>query len=191
MFKALKNLTAADKRALAVFFGIALSCAIYFASGILVSYVSPRADYVELATDGRGTMVEISNIPTYDAAIQVGNKLKEERRLESSIDFSPTGFGYILRVGPVAQRAMADRLVSDLRNTGYDQITLREVCPEGQDCGRPSGDGSGSRRGVQTPAPGPVGPVGSIQPDPAGPVGPVGRSGSNDFSGNKPGEKRP
>lgn len=202
VLKALKNLTAADKRALAVFFGIAIVCAIYFASGILVSYVSPPADYVELATDGRGTMVEISSIPTYDAAIQISNNLKAERRLESSIDFSPNGFGYILRVGPVARREMADRLADDLKETGYDQITLRDVCPEGIDC-PPGGDRTAPRRGVPGQsssvatgaAPGaPLGPSGPVGPSgPAGPTSPVDKAKqpSGQPSGQKSGETRP
>jgi len=202
VLKALKNLTAADKRALAVFFGIAIVCAIYFASGILVSYVSPPADYVELATDGRGTMVEISSIPTYDAAIQISNNLKAERRLESSIDFSPNGFGYILRVGPVARREMADRLADDLKETGYDQITLRDVCPEGIDC-PPGGDRTAPRRGVPGQsssvatgaAPGaPLGPSGPVGPSgPAGPASPVDKAKqpSGQPSGQKSGETRP
>ncbi|MEY3284213.1 MAG: hypothetical protein RIR86_2226 [Acidobacteriota bacterium] len=198
VLKALKNLTAADKRALAVFFGIALVCAIYFASGILVSYVSPPADYVELAADGRGTMVEISSIPTYDAAIQISNNLKAERRLEASIDFSPTGFGYILRVGPVARREMADRLADELKETGYDQITLRDVCPEGVDC-PPGGDRTAPRRGAAGQssgvgtgsAPGaPLGPAGPVGPSGlAGPTSPIDKSGQQ--SGQKSGETRP
>jgi hypothetical protein len=179
VFKALNNLTAADRRALAIFFGIALICAIYFASGILVSYVSPPADFIELATDGKGTMVEISNIPTYDSAIQISKNMKEDRRIESTVDFSPTGFGYILRIGPVVQREMAERLADDLKSTGYDQITLREVCPGGLDCPPPGGDGMGPRLGGPTPNSGkasddgPVGPVGPVEG--TGPAGLRGR----------------
>jgi hypothetical protein len=153
MFEALKNPNATDKRALAVFFGVALLCAIYFASGILVSYVSPPADFIEMSKDGRGSIVEISNIPTFDVALQLSNALMDQRRLQSVIEVSPTGFGYVLRIGPVVRRSMAERLLDEMKTTGYDQITIRESCPDGRNC--PPGSVT-----VPAGATGPAGPTG-------------------------------
>lgn len=133
MYKALKNPTARDNRALAVFFGISLLCAIYFASGILVSYVSPPSDLVEMARDGRGALLEVTNLPSYDVALQISQQLRQ-RQLESSIDFAPTSNGYVLRIGPLTRRSMAERLADEMRKNGYDQISIREDCPGGSDC---------------------------------------------------------
>ena len=178
MIKALRNPTRRDKRALAVFFGVALLCAIYFASGILVSYVSPPADYIEMAKDGRGTLVEIANIPTFETALQLSNALLEQRRLQAVIEISPTGFGYLLRIGPVVRRSMAERLANELQSTGYERITIRESCPDGGDCppapvsaepasSGPAGDPvSGSDRTPNSASP-------------AGPIGPTGRTGES------------
>ena len=153
MFNSLKNPTSTDKRALAVFFGIALLCAVYFASGILVSYVSPPSDFIEMSKDGKGAVVEISNIPTFEVALQLSNALMDQRHLQSIIEVSPTGFGYLLRVGPVGRRSMAERLAEELRTTGYDQIAIRESCPEGRNC--PQGSVT-----VPGGATGPAGPTG-------------------------------
>lgn len=166
MFKALRNLTLADKRALAVFFAIAFICAIYFASGILVSYVSPPADLLEIAANGKGTMVEISNIPSYDSATQIGSKIREIRRIDSNIEYSPTGFGYIIRVGPFTRREMAEQLANELKSVFNNLITLREVCPVGPNCPPSGRESTDERRGERPP------------PVTVGPVGPVGSSGS-------------
>lgn len=137
MLRALKNPTSNDKRALAVFFGIALLCAVYFSSGILVSYVSPPADFVEMSKDGTGFMVQVSNIPSFEAALQLSNALREQRRLQSHIDVSPTGFGYLLLIGPIAKKEMAETLAGELKTSGYDHMAIVESCPAGQNCPRP------------------------------------------------------
>ena len=160
MFKALKNPTRRDKRALAVFFGVALLCAVYFASGILVSYVSPPADYIEMARDGQGMVVEIANIPTFDSALQLSNALTEQRKLQSVIEVSPTGFGYMLRIGPVTRRSMAERLATELQTTGYDRITIRESCPQGEDCPPGSPADAPENQGAKGDPTGPTGPLG-------------------------------
>ena len=127
MIKALKNPTLTDKRALAVFFGIALLCALYFASGILVSYVSPPADFIEMSRDGTGYTVRVLNIPTFDGALELSNALREQRRLQAVIEASPTDRGYLLKIGPLATRQLAEQLASELRTTGYDQIGIAET----------------------------------------------------------------
>ncbi|MEY4167210.1 MAG: hypothetical protein RIR52_1034 [Acidobacteriota bacterium] len=166
MFNALRNPTARDNRALAVFFGIALLCAIYFASGILVSYVSSPSEYVEMARDGKGVLIEVSGLESYETALQVRRTL-EPRQLQSTIDFSPTSNGYVLRIGPVATRSMAEQLAGELKENGYEQIGLRESCPGGGDCAEEKDTGGTIQSG----------PRGSgITIEPGGPTGPTGRT---------------
>lgn len=182
MIKALRNPTRRDKRALAVFFGVALLCAIYFASGILVSYVSPPADYIEMSKDGRGTLVEIANIPTFETALQLSNALLEQRRLQAVIEISPTGFGYLLRIGPVVRRSMAERLANELQSTGYERITIRESCPDGGDCPPVSAASAASAPSAPSGAADPVSSGSDRQPNVApttGPIGPTGRTGES------------
>jgi len=166
LFKALRNPTARDNRALAVFFGIALLCAAYFASGILVSYVSTPIDFVEMATDGKGVLIEVTGLPSYDSALQISQAL-EPRQIRTSIDYSPTSNGYIIRIGPVSRRSMAERLSDELRQSGHNQITLREGCPEGKDCDPVASVGSGNS---------PSSAVSEVPIEPGGLTGPIGRT---------------
>ena len=186
MLKALRNPTARDNRALAVFFGISLLSAIYFASGILVSYVSPPSDFVEMARDGKGFLIEVTNLPGYDAALQMSQQLRL-RQIESTIDFAPTNNGYVLRIGPLARRSMAERMAGELRQNGYDQISLRESCPDGSDCT------SEARPEATSDNPLPAGGPGSnIAIEPGGPTGPTGRTtdfGQSGRSGETRGTK--
>jgi len=176
MLKALRNPTARDNRALAVFFGISLLSAIYFASGILVSYVSPPSDLVEMAPDGKGVLIEVTNLPNYDAALQISQQLRQ-RQLESTIDFAPTSNGYVLRIGPLARRSMAERLADEMRKNGYDQIGIHEGCPDGSDCppGAKGGNRALSERDLKTIV------------NPIGPTGPTGRTTDAGASG-RPGD---
>jgi hypothetical protein len=173
MYKALKNPTARDNRALAVFFGISLLCAIYFASGILVSYVSPPSDLVEMARDGKGALLEVTNLPSYDVALQISQQLRQ-RQLESTIDFAPTSNGYVLRIGPLTQRSMAERLADEMRKNGYDQIGIREGCPGGSDCPPESKVETDS----DNPAPSDKRDLRTIV-KPIGPTGPLGQNNQN------------
>ncbi len=134
MFKALKNPTSADKRALAIFLGIALLCAIYFSSGVLVSYVSPPEVPIEMAKDGAGFVVRVEGIDNFEMALQMSNTMREQRRLQALIDPVVRDKNYALRIGPVATKEMADRLVTEMEESGKLRTHIIETCPPGRQC---------------------------------------------------------
>jgi hypothetical protein len=141
MIKALSYLTTRDKQALAVFFGIALMCSLYFASGILVTYVSQPAGVMEVAKDGNGFTVRVLGLQTYAAAQQLSAALQDQRRVPTAIEAAPASQGYLLKVGPLVKRADAETLTNDLRNSGYNLVRIVQDCPPGiDDCNqnRPS-----------------------------------------------------
>ncbi len=126
LWNLLQNPNRADRRALMVFFAIALLLALYFASGILVGYVSPPADLIEMAKGEPGWAVRVSRLPTFDAASQLTAAIRNQRRLEAVIEGAPSESGYQVRIGPVATREMADLLVEELTTSGYTRIDILE-----------------------------------------------------------------
>ena len=126
LWNLLQNPNRADRRALMVFFAIALLLALYFASGILVGYVSPPADLIEMAREEPGWAVRVSRLPTFDAASQLTAAIRNQRRLEAVIEGAPSESGYQVRIGPVATREMADLLVEELTTSGYTRIDILE-----------------------------------------------------------------
>lgn len=136
MIRALNNLTIRDKRALAIFAGIALLCSLYFASGILVTYVSSPANEFEIARDGTGYTVRVLGLQTYAAAEQLGTALLEQRQVQSKIEAIPANQGYVLKVGPFVRREAAETMTSELHNSGYNIVNIVENCAPGSDCDR-------------------------------------------------------
>ena len=85
MLNALRLLNSRDKLVLAVFFSLALLCALYFASGILVTYISSPAGALEMSKDGTGFTVRVYGFSTYSAAEQLSNALLEQRKVKATI----------------------------------------------------------------------------------------------------------
>ncbi len=137
MIKSLEHLTSRDKQALAIFIGIVLLCSFYFASGILVTYVSQPADAMEVAKDGRGFTVRILGLQTFTLAEQLSAALQDQRHVPAVIEAAPTGQGYLIKVGPLVKRSDAETLTDDLRNSGYSVVRIVQNCGPGiSDCGQ-------------------------------------------------------
>jgi hypothetical protein len=137
MIKALRHLTGRDKRALAVFFGIALLCALYFSSGILVTYVSSPSDAMEMAREGTGYTVRVLGLQTFAAAEQLSNAIREQRRIQTVIEAVPGNQGYLIKIGPLVRREAAETLTSELYSSGYSIVKIVENCPQGANCNPP------------------------------------------------------
>lgn len=134
MIKALRLLNSRDKLALAVFFSLALLCAVYFASGILVTYVSSPGGAFEMSKDGTGFTVRIFGFQTFSAAEQLSNALMEQRKVKATIETAPASQGYLVKVGPLAKREAAEQLTSELHNSGYSAVKIAQNCAPGTDC---------------------------------------------------------
>lgn len=141
MIKGLNHLTGRDKRALAVFFAIALLSSLYFASGILVTYVSSPSDAMEMAKEGTGYTVRVLGLQTYDAAEQLSNALREQRRVRTLIEATPAE-GYLIKIGPLAKREAAESLTAELHDSGYNLVKIIENC---RDCNPPQPNQSQTR----------------------------------------------
>ncbi len=131
MIKALSNLTTRDKRALAVFLGLALMCSLYFASGILVTYISPPDGVFELAKDGNGFTVRVLGLQTFAVAEQVSAALQDLHRVPAVIEAAPTNQGYLIKVGPLKKRSDAETLTNELNNSGYSIVRIVQNCGPG------------------------------------------------------------
>ncbi len=129
--KAFKHLHTKDKQALAAFLGLALLCFLYFASGILVTYVSSPEGSLELAEDGRGFTVRVLGIQTFAVAEKLSAALQEQRQVPTVIESEPASQGYLIKIGPLAKRKDAEKLTDDLHVSGYDRVNIVETCPPG------------------------------------------------------------
>jgi len=141
MIKALLgNLTVKDKRALAVFFGIALVSAIYFASGILVTYVSSPAGVMEMATSGDGYTLHIYGFQSYADAQSLVNQVRNQRHLQTDVEplSSAAGAGatgrFLVKIGPLARQDQAEALKTELLNADYRSVEITKECLSGADC---------------------------------------------------------
>src|SRR5262245_54180500 len=97
MIKALNNLTSRDKQALAIFAGLALLCSFYFASGILVTYVSEPAGSMEVAKDGKGFTVRVLGLQTFALAEQLSAAVRDQRHVPAVIEAAPASQGYLIK----------------------------------------------------------------------------------------------
>lgn|SRR5262245_17615321 len=131
MIKALNHLTNRDKQALAVFVGLAILCSFYFASGILVTYVSQPADAMDVAKDGKGFTVRVLGLQTRALAEQLRAKLQDQYRVPAIIETAPTGQGYLVKIGPLAKISDAEILQNDLRNSQHSIVRIVQNCGPG------------------------------------------------------------
>jgi len=117
MIKALNHLTGKDKQALAIFIGLAMLCSLYFASGILVTFVSHPAGVMEVAKDGKGFTVRVLEMKTYVGAQKLSEEIESRHGVPTEIEATPTGQGYLIKVGPLAKLSDAETLVNELRDS--------------------------------------------------------------------------
>jgi hypothetical protein len=137
MIKALEHLTSRDKQALAIFAGLAMLCSFYFASGILVTYVSQPAEAMEVAKDGGGFTVRVLGLQTFALARQLSAAVQDQRRVPAVIEAAPSNQGYLIKVGPLAKLSDAETLTADLHNSGYSIVRIVRNCGPGiNDCGQ-------------------------------------------------------
>ena len=135
MVNALKHLNSNDRHAVAIFFGLALLCFLYFASGILVTYVSSPENALEVARDGRGFSVRILSVHTWKDAEKLSTALWDQHRVPSNIEADPYNQGYSIKVAPLVKRTDAETLTQILTNSGYASVNIVSTCPQGaQNC---------------------------------------------------------
>src|SRR5215470_5556129 len=115
MIKALNHLTSRDKRALAIFVGLAALCSLYFASGILVTYVSQPAGAMEVAKDGKGFTVRVLGLQTFAMAKELSDEIGSRHGIPAEVEAVPTGKGFLIKVGPLVKRSDAETVVNELR----------------------------------------------------------------------------
>src|SRR5262245_66001514 len=114
MIKALNHLTNRDKQALAVFVGLAILCSFYFASGILVTYVSQPAGAMDVAKDGKGFTVRVLGLQTFEMAKQLSDEIESRHGIPAEVEALPTGQGFLIKVGPLVKLSDAEPVVNDL-----------------------------------------------------------------------------
>lgn len=135
MIKALRHLNSKDKLALTVFLTLALLCSLYFASGILVTYVSSSDSALVMSKDGTGYTVRILGFQTFKAAEQLSTALQEQRQVKAVIENAPSSQGYLVKVGPLTKQEAAENLKSELHNSGYGVVKIIQNCAPGvADC---------------------------------------------------------
>lgn len=138
MINALKHLTSKDKQALAIFVGLAMLCSFYFASGILVTYVSQPAEAMEVAKDGKGFTVRVLGLQTLAMAEQLSAELQAQYGVSAMIEAGPTGQGYLVKVGPLVKRSDAEIMMNDLRKSNHRIVRIVQNCGPGiSDCAQP------------------------------------------------------
>jgi len=150
MIKALKHLTSKDKLALGIFLSLALLCSLYFASGILVTYVSSSSNALEMSKDGTGFTVRVLGFQTFTAAEQLSTALQDQRQVKAAIENAPGNQGYLVKVGPLTKREAAEDLTTELHNSGYGVVKIVQDCAPGTANCSPSPSPSSNQK--QTPA---------------------------------------
>jgi hypothetical protein len=137
MIKALSHLTNRDKRALAIFVGLVVACSCYFASGILVTYVSQSTEALEVAKDGRGFMVRMLGLQTLASAEWQRAELLDRYGVPAEIEAAPTGQGYLIKAGPLVKLSDAEILMNKLRISHNTIVRIVRSCGPGiSDCGQ-------------------------------------------------------
>lgn len=121
------NVKARDWRAAAVFFAAALFSSIFFASGILVTYVSPKPS-LEAAPGEKGYMVRVTGFMTLAAAEQLRDAIKNQRSIDTTVEDTHLTDGFVVKVGPFAMRDDATHLKNELNDRGYYTIKVDEEC---------------------------------------------------------------
>ncbi len=134
MIKEVRHLSGRDKRALAVFFGIAFLCWLYFASGILVTKDPLQYDEIEMAKDGTGYTVRVLGLREIGIAEELSKAIRDQRRVNTSIETIPKGGGYLINIGPLVKLQAAEALTTELYNSGFNIVKIVENCQPGGDC---------------------------------------------------------
>ncbi|MFN0112153.1 MAG: SPOR domain-containing protein [Blastocatellia bacterium] len=135
MIKALRNLNSRDKLALTVFFSLAMLCALYFASGILVTYISSSTAPLEMSKDGTGFTVQALGFQSRASAERLLAELKNQHNLSAEIISDPANSGYLIKIGPLAKLQGADYLREELLKAGYNSVKIVQNCAPGiADC---------------------------------------------------------
>ena len=135
MFKALRHLNSRDKLALIAFFSLALLCSLYFASGILVTYISSSAAQLEMSKDGTGFTVQVPGFQSIPSAERLVSELKTQHNLVADISSDSTSSGYLVKIGPLTKLEGADYLREELLKSGYSVVKIVQNCAPGiADC---------------------------------------------------------
>jgi hypothetical protein len=144
MIEAFSHLTSRDKRALVIFAGLVVACSLYFASGILVTYISQPAEAMEVAKDGKGFMVRALGLETLASAEQQRAELLDRYGVPAQIEAAPTGQGYLIKAGPLVKLSDAETLMNKLRNSNNSIVRIVRACGPGiSDCGQDRQSSSG------------------------------------------------
>jgi SPOR domain len=145
MIEAFSNLTSRDKRALAIFVGLVVACSLYFASGVLVSYVSGPAEALEVAKDGKGFTVRVLGLQTLASAERQSAELRNRYGVPAEIEAAPTGQSFLIKVGPLAKLSDAETLMNNLRTSHNSIVRIVRNCGPGiSDCGQDQQSPSGA-----------------------------------------------
>ncbi|MGH9769728.1 MAG: SPOR domain-containing protein [Blastocatellia bacterium] len=137
MINALNHLTNRDKRALAIFVGLAILCSFYFASGILVTYVSQPPEAMEVAKDGKGFTVRVLGLQTLALAERLSAELMNQHGVPAEIEAAPTGHGFLIKIGPLVKSSDAETLKNKLRDNHHSLVRIVQNCGPGiSDCGQ-------------------------------------------------------
>jgi hypothetical protein len=137
MIEALSHLTSKDKRALVIFAGLVTACSLYFASGVLVSYVFRPAEALEVAKDGKGFTVRVLGLQTLASAEQQSAELQSRYGVPAEIEAAPTGQNFLIKVGPLVKLSDAEALMNKLRASHNSVVRIVRNCgPEISDCGQ-------------------------------------------------------
>jgi hypothetical protein len=137
MIEALSHLTSRDKRALVIFAGLVVACSLYFASGVLVSYVSRPAEALEVAKDGKGFTVRVLGLQTLAAAERQSAELRNRYGVPAEIEAAPTGQSFLIKVGPLVKLSDAEALMNKLLSTHNSVVRIVRNCGPGiSDCGQ-------------------------------------------------------
>lgn len=135
MFKALRHLNSRDKLALMAFFSLALLCSLYFASGILVTYISSSAAQLEMSKDGTGFTVQVPGFQSIPTAERLASELKNQHNVATEISSDSTSSGYVVKIGPLTKLEGADYLRDELHKSGYTVVKIVQNCAPGiADC---------------------------------------------------------
>lgn len=138
MIKALRHLNSRDKLALTIFFSLALLFTLYFASGILVTYISSSAAPLEMSKDGTGFTLQVPGFQSKPSAERLVTELLNQYKVAAGIESDPASQGYLVKIGPLTQHEGAKYLSDELNNLGYRVVNIVQNCSPGvADC-RPS-----------------------------------------------------
>jgi len=137
MIEALSHLTSRDKRALVIFAGLVAACSLYFASGVLFSYISQPTEALEVAKDGKGFTVRVLGLQTLASAERQSAELRSRYGVPAEIEAAPTGQSFLIKVGPLVKLSDAEALMNNLRVSHNSVVRIVRNCGPGiSDCGQ-------------------------------------------------------